>query len=178
MTAARTATVPDHEPRSGAEEAVARVTGSRASTGSTRTRNAASRIRGSSGWRCSSASSCRTSARSSTCCSGAGVPRGRTRARARDQGDGGQTVEARPALPVCRSEVDSSYLVCPICTTKLKQGVLELQGAARGAVAGLPVSARRKSSRRRSRCPRSNPGVAGAPSSYSARRWPSSAPSS
>lgn len=23
--------------------------------------------------------------------------------------------------PVCRSEVDASYLVCPICTTKLKQ---------------------------------------------------------
>jgi predicted amidophosphoribosyltransferase len=23
--------------------------------------------------------------------------------------------------PVCRSEVDASFLVCPICTTKLKQ---------------------------------------------------------
>jgi hypothetical protein len=30
---------------------------------------------------------------------------------------------ARPVLhcPVCRAEIDASYLVCPVCTTKLKQ---------------------------------------------------------
>jgi len=49
--------------------------------------------------------------------------------------------------PVCRAEVGSDFLVCPVCTTKLKQACLnppapvvhELQGAARGALAGLPV---------------------------------------
>ena len=29
--------------------------------------------------------------------------------------------ESSLRCPVCRGEVDSSYLVCPICTTKLKQ---------------------------------------------------------
>ena len=41
--------------------------------------------------------------------------------------------------PVCRAEVEATYLVCPVCTTKLKQACVKLQRAARGAVAGLPV---------------------------------------
>src|SRR6478609_9735203 len=28
--------------------------------------------------------------------------------------------------PVCRAAVEPEYLVCPVCTTKLKQGLLEL----------------------------------------------------
>ena len=34
-----------------------------------------------------------------------------------------EDVLARPVLncPVCRAEIDASYLACPVCTTKLKQ---------------------------------------------------------
>jgi hypothetical protein len=32
-----------------------------------------------------------------------------------------QRLRSREHCPVCRAEVDSSYLVCPVCTTKLKQ---------------------------------------------------------
>ena len=49
------------------------------------------------------------------------VPRGRARARARDPGDGGPALHARPALPGLPGEVEASFLVCPVCTTKLKQ---------------------------------------------------------
>ena len=48
------------------------------------------------------------------------VHRGRARARARDQGDGGAARAARPRCPVCRGEVEQSYLVCPVCTTRLR----------------------------------------------------------
>ena len=41
--------------------------------------------------------------------------------------------------PVCRAEVDEDFLVCPVCTTKLRQACVTLQAAARGALAGLPV---------------------------------------
>ena len=41
--------------------------------------------------------------------------------------------------PVCRAAIDPSYLVCPVCTTKLKQACETLQRAARAALAGLPV---------------------------------------
>jgi hypothetical protein len=30
-------------------------------------------------------------------------------------------VKAQPSCPVCRSSVESSYLVCPVCTTQLKE---------------------------------------------------------
>ena len=36
-------------------------------------------------------------------------------------------------------EVDSSFLVCPVCTTKLKQACVNCKRAARGALAGVPV---------------------------------------
>jgi hypothetical protein len=32
-----------------------------------------------------------------------------------------QRLRAREHCPVCRAEVDATYLVCPVCTTKLKQ---------------------------------------------------------
>ncbi len=32
-----------------------------------------------------------------------------------------QRVRAREHCPVCRAEVDPAYLICPVCTTKLKQ---------------------------------------------------------
>ena len=32
-----------------------------------------------------------------------------------------QRLRSREHCPVCRAEVDSSYLVCPVCTTKLRQ---------------------------------------------------------
>jgi hypothetical protein len=35
-----------------------------------------------------------------------------------------QRLRSREHCPVCRAEVDSSYLVCPVCTTKLKQACL------------------------------------------------------
>ena len=41
--------------------------------------------------------------------------------------------------PVCHAEADPSYLVCPVCTTKLKQACVELRHAARADLAGLPV---------------------------------------
>ena len=51
----------------------------------------------------------------------AGVPRGRARARARDQGDGEAPRRPRPALPGLPREVDEDFLICPVCTTKLRQ---------------------------------------------------------
>ena len=41
--------------------------------------------------------------------------------------------------PVCRSEVDSSFLVCPDLHDEAQAVVRDVQGAARGAVAGMPV---------------------------------------
>ena len=41
--------------------------------------------------------------------------------------------------PVCRAEVDEDFLICPVCTTKLRQSCVDLPPAARGAVAGVPV---------------------------------------
>ena len=41
--------------------------------------------------------------------------------------------------PVCRADIDESFLVCPVCTTRLRQACVDLQGAARAVVAGLPV---------------------------------------
>ena len=32
-----------------------------------------------------------------------------------------QRLRSKEHCPVCRAEVDTSYLVCPVCTTKLKQ---------------------------------------------------------
>ena len=32
-----------------------------------------------------------------------------------------QRLRSREHCPVCRAEVDSTYLICPVCTTKLKQ---------------------------------------------------------
>jgi predicted amidophosphoribosyltransferase len=32
-----------------------------------------------------------------------------------------QRLRSREHCPVCRAEVESSYLVCPVCTTKLRQ---------------------------------------------------------
>jgi hypothetical protein len=32
-----------------------------------------------------------------------------------------QRLRSKEHCPVCRAEVDSTYLVCPVCTTKLKQ---------------------------------------------------------
>ena len=51
--------------------------------------------------------------------------------------------------PVCRADIDESFLVCPVCTTRLRQACVELQGAAGAALAGLSRTARRRSSRRR-----------------------------
>ena len=41
--------------------------------------------------------------------------------------------------PVCHAEVDPGYLVCPVCTTKLKQACVELRLSARADLAGLPL---------------------------------------
>jgi predicted amidophosphoribosyltransferase len=33
----------------------------------------------------------------------------------------GRLLQAAPHCPVCVSEVESSYLVCPVCTTRLRE---------------------------------------------------------
>jgi len=92
------------------------------------------------------------SARSSTCCSGRRKYLEDVRERELEIKAMEDRLSKRDLhCPVCRSEVDSSYLVCPICTTKLKQACSNCKAPARGAVA-VCRSARRKSSRRRSRC--------------------------
>ena len=54
--------------------------------------------------------------------SAAGVPGGRPGARARDQGDGGEPRPRRQQhCPVCRADIDETFLVCPVCTTRLRQ---------------------------------------------------------
>ena len=45
------------------------------------------------------------------------VPRGRPRARARDQGDRGAR-RCEQHCPVCRADGRASFLVCPVCTTQ------------------------------------------------------------
>src|ERR671937_1617910 len=67
------------------------------------------------------------------------VPRGRARARARDQGDGGAARAARPALPGLPRRGRSVLPRLPRLYDAAQAVVLELQGAARGAVADLPV---------------------------------------
>jgi hypothetical protein len=59
--------------------------------------------------------------------------------------------------PVCRSEVDSTYLVCPSRSRRCGNSVR---------------TARRRWSRLRPHCRSSSPVVAAARSSYSPRRWP------
>ena len=49
--------------------------------------------------------------------------------------------------PVCRAHVEDTFLVCPVCTTKLRQACVNR--AARDALADLPALARRRSRRRR-----------------------------
>ena len=41
--------------------------------------------------------------------------------------------------PVCRGEVDASFLVCPVCTTRLKQACGSCGSPARADLAGVPV---------------------------------------
>ena len=41
--------------------------------------------------------------------------------------------------PVCRGQVDASFLVCPVCTTRLKQACSVVRRPARADLAGLPV---------------------------------------
>ena len=41
--------------------------------------------------------------------------------------------------PVCRGEVDASFLVCPVCTTRLKQACSSCGVSARADLAGVPV---------------------------------------
>ena len=54
---------------------------------------------------------------------------------------------------VCGCAVDPEFLVCPVCTTRLRQACASCQPAARAGLAGLPVlrdAGRRR--RSRSRC--------------------------
>jgi hypothetical protein len=40
-----------------------------------------------------------------------------------------QLARDAPQCPVCRAEVESSFLVCPVCTTKLKQACVQCESA-------------------------------------------------
>ena len=51
--------------------------------------------------------------------------------------------------PVCRGEVDASFLVCPVCTTRLKQACGSCGVPARADLAGRARTARRPSPRPR-----------------------------
>ena len=63
----------------------------------------------------------------------AGVPRGRARARARDQGDGAPPRRRDLHCPVCRAEVDYELPRLSRLHDEAPAGVHRLQGAARGA---------------------------------------------
>ena len=72
--------------------------------------------------------------------SSARLDRGTARPRARRTG----RLEERLAendlrCPVCRGQVDASFLVCPVCTTRLKQACSVVRRPARTDLAGLPV---------------------------------------
>ena len=67
------------------------------------------------------------------------VPRGRARARARDQGDGGAAQPARQPVPRVPRERRSDLPRVPGVHDAAEASVRELQRAARGALAGLPV---------------------------------------
>ena len=41
--------------------------------------------------------------------------------------------------PVCRAEVDEDFLVCPVCTTKLRQACVTCRRPLEALLAGLPV---------------------------------------
>ena len=41
--------------------------------------------------------------------------------------------------PVCRAAVEATFLVCPVCTTRLKQACVKCNEPARGALADLPA---------------------------------------
>ena len=41
--------------------------------------------------------------------------------------------------PVCRADIDESFLVCPVCTTRLRQACVTCKAAAGAALAGLSL---------------------------------------
>ena len=108
------------------------------------------------------------------------VSRGRARARARDQGDGGAAVPARSLLPGLPRGGLERVPRLPGLHDEAEAGLRELQGAARGALAGVPVlrdagRAGRRSTSRPSRYDRRDDGDA---PSRLRRRWRSNAHSS
>ena len=128
--------------------------GWRSATGSTRTPAGGSRIR----WLVAMATRARARPavrrrRSSTCSSGRpSTSRTCTSASSRSRRwRSASATGAQQHCPVCRAEVDENFLVCPVCTTRLRQACRDVQGAARAAVAGLPVL-RDADRRRRPRC--------------------------
>ena len=60
-----------------------------------------------------------------------------------------QLAERDLRCPVCRGAVDPSFLVCPVCTTRLKQACEECGVAARADLAGVPVLRDARASGRR-----------------------------
>ena len=113
--------------------------GWRRPSGSTRTPAAASRTRGSSRWPVCSGS-CRPSSGRSSTSSSARPSTSRTFASVSSRSARWRTGwrESELRCPVCRGQVEPTFLVCPICTTRLKQACTRLRGAARGDLAGLP----------------------------------------
>ena len=82
----------------------------------------------------------------------AGVPRRRARARARDPARWRSgSAAATSHCPVCRADVDDDFLVCPVCTTRLRQACTSCGKPLEPRVAGLPVlrDAGRRPTRRR-----------------------------
>ena len=85
---------------------------------------------------------------------------------------------------VCGCEVEPDFLVCPVCTTKLRAPCVDVRAAARAGLAGLPVLRDAGAGRRRRwRCRsgrrpagRAHPQHRHAESGKLAARWPSSAP--
>ena len=76
--------------------------------------------------------------------------------------------------PVCRAEVDEDFLVCPVCTTRLRQACAKCGRPLEAALAGLPLlrdadRARRRARRRSSSAKRAAALAARACASYICR---------
>jgi len=59
--------------------------------------------------------------------------------------------------PVCRADIDETFLVCPVCTTRLRQACVNCKAPLKPLWQVVPTARRRSSRRRRSTFLRSKP---------------------
>ena len=82
---------------------------------------------------------CRRSSGRSSTCSSARRSTSRTSASASSRSGRSRAGSARGSARSAGAEVEADFLVCPVCTTKLRQSCANLQAPARARLAGLPV---------------------------------------